>query len=66
MLENFTFRAFSEHLGRTFRIHPDDPNALDVELTSATGLGEDPEKGRPFSVVFRTGAAVALVRRVDE
>ena len=60
MLENFTVRTFSEHLGGTFRIYPDDSDALDFELISATDLGERPAEtspGRPFSVVFRGGEA---------
>jgi hypothetical protein len=29
MLENFTIETFSEHLGSTFRIHPDSSPPLD-------------------------------------
>lgn len=53
MLEAFTVRTFSGHLGSTFRIYPDASNPLDFELISATELSESPERGsgghrRPF------------------
>ena len=63
MLENFTLRTFSEHLGGAFRVYPEDSDPLDVELVSATGSGEGPEGGRPFSIVFRGGGNVALPQR---
>ena len=65
MLENFTIGTFSGHLGETFRIYPEDAGPLEVELTSATGLGEDPEHGgRPFSIVFRGPKDVLLSQRI--
>ena len=66
MLENFTVGTFSEHLGGTFRVYPDDSNQLDVELISATDLSEKPgetSRGRPFSVVFRGGGEASLPQR---
>ena len=63
MLENFTVGMFSEYLGDTFRVYPDASDPLDVELISATGSGEGPEGGRPFSIVFRGGGNVALPQR---
>ena len=63
MLEDFTVRTFSKHLGDAFRVHPEDSDPLDVELISANELGEEPRGGRPFSVVFRGSADVALPQR---
>jgi hypothetical protein len=67
MLENFTIETFSEHLGGTFRINPDDTEKVDVELISATELGgsageETPR--RPFSIVFRGPGDVLLPQRI--
>ena len=69
MLESFTLQTFSEHLGSTFRIYPDSSNPLEVELISATGLGERPDRespGRrqPFSIVFRGPGDVLLPQRI--
>jgi hypothetical protein len=63
VLENFTVRTFSEHLGGAFRVYPEDSDPLDVELISANELGEEPGGGRPFSVVFRGSGNVALPQR---
>lgn len=63
MLESFTVGTFSGHLGGTFRVYPDDSNALDVELISALELGEAPEGGRPFSLVFRGPGGKPLAQR---
>lgn len=67
MLENFTIETFSEHLGGTFNIRPDDTGQVDVELISATGLGgstgeEMPRQ--PFSIVFRGPGDVLLPQRI--
>lgn len=62
MLENFTVVTFSGHLGDSFRVHPDDSSALDLELVSATELGES--SGRPFSIVFRGPKDVLLPQRI--
>ena len=51
MLENFRVGTFSGHLGDSFRVYCDDSSPLDLELVSATELGEG--SGRPFSIVFR-------------
>jgi hypothetical protein len=69
MLGNFTIETFSEHLGSTFRIRPDDSEAMDVELISATGLGEStseepPDRRQPFSIVFRGPGDVLLPQRI--
>lgn len=67
MLESFTVQTFSEHLGSTFRVYPDSSTPLEVELISATGLGERPEEGRhrqPFSIVFRGPGDVLLPQRI--
>jgi hypothetical protein len=69
MLESFTVQTFTGHVGSTFRIYPDASNPLDVELISATGLGERPEResvGRrePFSIVFRGPGDVLLPQRI--
>lgn len=63
MLENFTVRTFSEHLGGAFRAYPEGSNPIDVELISATELGEEPRGGRPFSIVFRGSGDVVLPQR---
>ncbi len=63
MLEDFTVRTFSEHLGGAFRVYPEDSEPLGVELISANEVGEESEGGRPFSVVFRGGADVSLRQR---
>lgn len=68
MLENFTVETFSEHLGGTFRIRPDDSEAVDVELISATGLGgsageEPPDRRQPFSIIFRGPGDILLPQR---
>ncbi len=65
MLENFTVRTFSEHLGDTFRIYPDAATPLDVVLITASELGGRPEEEpaghrRPFSIVFRGPGDVLL------
>lgn len=65
MLENFTIQTFSDHVGSTFGIHPDDAGKIDVELISATGLGggsgEEPSgQKQPFSIVFRGPGDVLL------
>lgn len=64
MLENFTVRTFSGHLGSTFRVYADASNPLDVELISATELGEEAKQGRPFSIVFRGSGDVVLTQRI--
>jgi hypothetical protein len=61
MLENFRVSTFSGHLGESFRIHPDDASTLDLELVSATELGDG--SGRPFSVVFRGPKDALLPQR---
>lgn len=48
MLEDFTVRTFSEHLGSTFRVYPNPSGSLEVELISATDLSEESDRGRPF------------------
>jgi hypothetical protein len=67
MLENFTIETFSEHLGSTFRIHPDSSPPLDFELISATELGgsagEETHR-QPFSIVFRGPGDVLLPQRI--
>lgn len=65
MLENFTIETFSEYLGGTFKINPDDTGKVDVELISATGLGGSGEAPRqPFSIVFRGPGDVLLPQRI--
>ena len=63
MLEDFTVHTFSEHLGGTFRVHPDGSDPLDLELISASELGEGAGRGRPFSIVFRGGGDAVLPQR---
>ena len=62
MLEDFTVETFSGHLGNSFRIYPDDSSLLDLELISATELGEN--SGRPFSIVFRGPKDTLLPQRI--
>lgn len=62
MLEDFEVGTFSGHIGDDFRIHPEDSSPLEVELISATGLGESP--GRPFSIVFRGPKDILLPQRI--
>jgi len=69
MLEDFTIQTFSEHLGSTFRIHPEGSEEMDAELISATELGgstgeEPPGRRRPFSLVFRGPRNVLLPQRI--
>lgn len=69
MLESFTVQTFSEHLGSTFRIHPDASNSLDIELISAAELGggagsDQAGRRRPFSIVFRGPGDVLLPQRI--
>ena len=69
MLENFTIETFSEHLGSTFNIHPDDTEQVDVELISATGLGGSTGEEisrQPFSIVFRGPGDVLLPQRIHK
>ena len=62
MLENISVGTFSGHLGSSFRVYPDDSSTLDLELASATELGES--SGRPFSVVFRGPRDAPLPQRI--
>ena len=67
MLENFTIETFSQHVGSTFNVHPDDSGRVDVELISATGLGgstgeEMPRQ--PFSLVFCGPGDVLFPQRI--
>ena len=65
MLESFTVETFSGHLGEVFRMYPDASNPLEVELISATGLGEASDGHRqPFSLVFRGPGDVLLPQRI--
>lgn len=67
MLENFTIKTFSEHLGTTFRIQHDDSGRVDVELISATGLGGsagEEMSRQPFSIVFRGPGDILLPQRI--
>jgi hypothetical protein len=61
-VDNFTVGTFSGHLGNSFRVHPDDSSTLDLELVSATELGESSE--RPFSIVFRGPRDALLPQRI--
>ena len=68
-VETFTVETFSGHLGDTFRVYPGDSSPLDVELISATGLGEGAGRGasgrrQPFSIVFRGPGDVPLPQRI--
>ena len=62
MLENFSVGTFSGHLGDSFRVYPEDSGTLDLELVSATTLGQS--SGRPFSIVFRCPRDVLLPQRI--
>ena len=62
MLENFRVGTFSGHLGNSFRVYPDDSSMLDLELVSATELGDG--SGRPFSIVFRGPNDALLPQRI--
>ena len=69
MLESFTVRTFSGHLGSTFRIYPESSDSLEVELVSATDLSESPDgeaagRGRPFSIVLSGPADVLLPQHI--
>jgi pimeloyl-ACP methyl ester carboxylesterase len=68
-IETFTVETFSGHLGGTFRIHSGGSDPLEVELISATALGEGPERGssgrrQPFSIVFRGPGNILLPQRI--
>jgi pimeloyl-ACP methyl ester carboxylesterase len=60
-LETFTAETFSGHLGDSFRVYPDDSSTLELELVSATELGDG--SGRPFSIVFRGPKDALLPQR---
>jgi hypothetical protein len=62
VLENFRVETFSGHLGDSFRVYLDDASPLDIELISATELGES--SGRPFSIVFRGPKDSPLPQRI--
>lgn len=64
LLESFTIDTFAGRVGETFLIRSDDRTSLEAELISATGLGESPEHGRPFSVLFRGPGDVLLPQRI--
>lgn len=65
MLEDFTVETFSEHLGGTFSIYPQDTGKVEVELISATELGGSTEMPRrPFSIVFRGPGDVLFPQRI--
>ena len=64
MLESFTVHMFSGHVGETFHVRPDASDPLEVELVSATGLGEERARGRPFSIVFRGPGDVVLPQSI--
>ncbi len=69
MLESFTIHTFSGHVGSKFRVYPDGPESLEVELISATGLGgsageETPGRRQPFSIVFRGPGEILLPQRI--
>jgi hypothetical protein len=61
VLEDFRVGTFSGHLGNSFRVYPDDSSTLDLELVSATELGDG--SGRPFSIVFRGPRDALLPQR---
>lgn len=61
MLEDFTARTFSEHLGETFVAGRDASETVDMELVSVEESGgESATGGRPFSVVFREPGGFSL------
>lgn len=62
MLESFTTETFSGHLGDVFQVYPDDSSTLDLELISATRLGDDSD--RPFSIVFRGPSDTVLPQHI--
>ncbi len=59
MLDKISSADFSPYLNQRFRIDPEASEPLDVELIEVSELGsasissDDPEKRRPFSIVFR-------------
>lgn len=60
--EDFTVESFAGRLGETFRVHAGASGPLDLELISASALGES--SGRPFSIMFRGPGDVVLPRRI--
>ena len=66
MLELFTVATFAQHLGDTFRLHPDASQTVDVELIEATELGGGAARGQraPFSIVFRGPEDLRLPQRI--
>jgi L-ascorbate metabolism protein UlaG (beta-lactamase superfamily) len=71
MLETFTVATFAQHLGDTFRLHPEDSHMIDVELIEATELGGSSgpastgqRQRAPFSIVFRGPADLRLPQRI--
>ena len=71
MLETFTVATFAQHLGDTFRLHPDPSRAVDMELIEATELGARSapasarqERRTPFSIVFRGPQDLRLPQQI--
>jgi hypothetical protein len=66
VLETFTCETFAPHVGETFRLHVDGPEAVDVVLTDATELPmAHARPGRaPFSLVFRGPPTIVYPPRI--
>jgi uncharacterized protein DUF6916 len=68
MLDRLTVETFSEQVGKTFRLFPDEKSRLDVVLVEARGLSSRGvpagRRREPFSLVFLGPAAPILPQRI--
>jgi len=71
MLERFTHATFAPLLGEVFRLHLDENRVLDLQLTTATELGNQswqaPEREgmrQPFSLLFIGPPGIVLPQRI--
>ena len=68
MLDRLTVETFSEQLGKSFQLFPDEKSQLDVVLVEARSLstrsGPAGRPREPFSLVFLGPAAPILPQRI--
>ena len=66
MLDKLKSEDFSQYLNQKFRIYLESSEPLEVELLEVSELGsasissDEPEKRRPFSIVFRDSNGPSL------
>jgi hypothetical protein len=69
MLEHFTLKTFSPHVGETFHLYLDTNHVIEVQLADVTDLaqryGTAPQGHRtPFSIVFHGPRELVLPQRI--